>query len=52
MDDSISADKLSNDMWVWICTPDNGTWIQSPKQFKTKASAVKAGRKWLEDAEV
>lgn len=46
-DDDITADKLSNGLWAWIYQPGNGVYMQSPEQFKTKASAVKAGQKWL-----
>jgi len=49
VEDSISATKLSNNMWVWICQPANGAWLQSPTQFKTKAAAEKAGRAFFEE---
>ena len=44
MDEDVSAEKLSNGLWVWICQPWGGSaFYQSGPQFKRRADAVKAG---------
>ena len=45
----IGATKLSNNMWAWIYTHDNGAWLQSAEHYKTKAAAIKAGKKFEDE---
>lgn len=42
-EDIVSAEKLANGLWVWICQPDSGAFFQGPQHYKRKGDAVKAG---------
>jgi hypothetical protein len=48
MSNIVEAEKLSNGMWVWICTPDSGAFFQGAEHYKTKNAAIKAGEKFAE----
>lgn len=39
----VTAEKLSNGLWVWVCQPPGGAFFQGPKQYKRKSDALKAG---------
>jgi len=43
IDEWVSAEKLANGLWVWICQPPGGAFFQAGEQFKRKGDALKAG---------
>lgn len=45
-DEVVSATKLDNGLWVWICQPETGAFYQAGKHYKTRAAAVKAGKEF------
>ena len=47
----VTAEKLENDLWVWIVQTDTGAYFQSGEHFKTKSAALKAGETFNRQAE-